>query len=400
MARPIFILLVSGIGVFMVALHSIHAESERQGELSTDEQKLYFDLGRLQGIWERTRKTENNGEVRAILKEVKGYEEKITRYDESGKVQQTHLSRIKLEITDEGKVFTFRLIEMDGKRVDNYPLLSYIYEFEEEGEDLILWEVTGELTRRRNNISSKGRIPWKRVKLDPLGEHFYNQDAQFGEVDQLQSLVDLHESALRRMQDLHKEGTVSSNLLVAAEYKLAEVRMRLVLAKLRDEGSIGDATRNNVAESLEEVSRKMKEIHVRLMKGKVHPQASQKKSRMQRASIKGMVSLDGEPVFQGTVKLIPVEGTRGPMVGALIRDGEYSIARRLGPIPGKYRVEIVSMVRTGRKVKDPSSKQLVDEYEQTIPSRYNRESELTFDVRDGANAMDFDLESQDKTNER
>jgi hypothetical protein len=58
-----------------------------------------------------------------------------------------------------------------------------------------------------------------------------------------------------------------------------------------------------------------------------------------RAEVKGRVTLDGQPISEGAVNLIPMDGDTG-RVGGPISQGEYAIPRDRGPAPGKYRVEI------------------------------------------------------------
>ena len=43
------------------------------------------------------------------------------------------------------------------------------------------------------------------------------------------------------------------------------------------------------------------------------------------AEVSGTVRLDGELIQEGSINFIPVEGTKGPGVGAVIKDGKYHI---------------------------------------------------------------------------
>ena len=70
-------------------------------------------------------------------------------------------------------------------------------------------------------------------------------------------------------------------------------------------------------------------------------------------------------------------------------------------MPGKFRVEITASRKTGKQIPDPAAMMdtsegngMIDQYEQYIPPRYNKRSELTVEVTDdGPNEFDFPLTS-------
>ena len=115
----------------------------------------------------------------------------------------------------------------------------------------------------------------------------------------------------------------------------------------------------------------------------------------QRVAVRGTVTLNGQPLAEGSIALRPVPGTRGPTAGASIKDGKYSITSQRGPFAGEFRVEILATRKTGRKVLDNLTGLRVDEYEQYLPQRYNSKSVLTVEVIAGAqNQFDFELTSR------
>ena len=82
------------------------------------------------------------------------------------------------------------------------------------------------------------------------------------------------------------------------------------------------------------------------------------------------MTVDGQPVGDGSISLIPSGGTIGPSSGGKIADGFYAIERKLGPAVGTYRVEILAVRKTGRKVEaGPPSPPgtMIDETEQYVP---------------------------------
>ena len=116
-----------------------------------------------------------------------------------------------------------------------------------------------------------------------------------------------------------------------------------------------------------------------------------------RASVQGSVTLDGTPLEDGVVLLTPTAGTSGPTAGSALSKGKFSIAAASGPVVGRYRVEIVAVRKTGRKVKSVmpvGSRKERDETEQFIPTRYNTASELEVEIKPGRNTIKFELKSR------
>ena len=112
-----------------------------------------------------------------------------------------------------------------------------------------------------------------------------------------------------------------------------------------------------------------------------------------RASVEGTVSYDGEEVAQGGIAFIP-EGDNGNQqrvnaTGEIV-DGNYRLDSRRGPYPGKYRVQIYWIKKTGNKVPGEQG-HLKDETVQVLPPKYNDDSELKADVEPGANTLNFAL---------
>jgi hypothetical protein len=121
--------------------------------------------------------------------------------------------------------------------------------------------------------------------------------------------------------------------------------------------------------------------------------------RSKRLGVEGTVTLDGKPLPNGNITLTPLQGTASPTAGAMVTQGEFSIPAAGGVSPGKFRVEIISRHRSGRKVPDfrtPGHQgELVDAEEQFLPAKYNSQSELTAQVKsDGPNQLKFELLSR------
>ena len=112
----------------------------------------------------------------------------------------------------------------------------------------------------------------------------------------------------------------------------------------------------------------------------------------QRQAIEGTVTVDGEPLADGNITFMPEVGTEGPTAGAPVKNGKFVIDSRKGTFAGRFRVEVTAVRPTGKTTMDSESGQTIDEVEQYLPDRYNRQSELVADVKAGEeNALDFDL---------
>jgi hypothetical protein len=116
------------------------------------------------------------------------------------------------------------------------------------------------------------------------------------------------------------------------------------------------------------------------------------RDNLPREPISGKVTVDGQPLDEGTISFVSADG-KGPPAGGKIENGEYSIPRRDGPVPGDHRVYIFSPKPTGQKVKDNSEPNVLrDVRAETLPSRYNAKTELKADIKaGGSNTFDFQL---------
>lgn len=119
-------------------------------------------------------------------------------------------------------------------------------------------------------------------------------------------------------------------------------------------------------------------------------------SRAGRAGVSGTVTFDGEPVSEGAISFVPVEGTQGPLTGGNIQDGRYQIAQPDGPFPGKYRVDVNALRKTGKKVPNLVGELREDGKEEFLPKgKYSGStSTLKAEIGQGANRLDFELDSR------
>ncbi|MFM1904620.1 MAG: hypothetical protein RLZZ440_2520 [Planctomycetota bacterium] len=104
------------------------------------------------------------------------------------------------------------------------------------------------------------------------------------------------------------------------------------------------------------------------------------------------MSLGGQELPEGVIRFFPLGdgiGSDGPIAA-----GRYAIPADRGLSRGTYRVEISALKATGRRVPDLDAGpgDMKDEVIETVPARYNRDSELRVEFDPGAiQSHDFQL---------
>jgi hypothetical protein len=113
-----------------------------------------------------------------------------------------------------------------------------------------------------------------------------------------------------------------------------------------------------------------------------------------RQGIQGTVTFDGRPIPDGYIKLLPKDGTHGPTAGANIKDGHFAIKPDKGTFVGVFRVEILASKQTGQMIVDAVTGEKTPSRQPYIPSKYNTQSELTAQIKEGQNDLKFELTSE------
>lgn len=107
-------------------------------------------------------------------------------------------------------------------------------------------------------------------------------------------------------------------------------------------------------------------------------------------SVSGVVTLDGQPLKEGTIQFAPADG-KAPSQAAMIQDGKFSTELRRT----NYKVEMhaTKFIDTGAKLdeKGPGGGPTAVEL---LPSRYNVQSELTLKIDGSRSDVRFDLKSK------
>ncbi len=109
-----------------------------------------------------------------------------------------------------------------------------------------------------------------------------------------------------------------------------------------------------------------------------------------RAVTFGTVKYDGKPIANGKISFVPESG---PAAMAPIKDGAYRIDLKGGVPVGKSRVEVESIVETGKDITIGAGGKTEKETMQLIPPKYNHQSELKAVIEaDKENEHNFDLQ--------
>lgn len=127
----------------------------------------------------------------------------------------------------------------------------------------------------------------------------------------------------------------------------------------------------------------------------------------ERVGVNGDVTLDGQPVTEGTIAFVSLEG--GRTCATPIKDGSYELPHGAGPFVGPQKVTIMAFEKTGQTITVtkslpgppdeapaiPPGGLQIEETKQVLPARYNTASELTANLSSGNNNyVNFDLTSE------
>lgn len=105
-------------------------------------------------------------------------------------------------------------------------------------------------------------------------------------------------------------------------------------------------------------------------------------------TVSGTVTVDGKPLENGVIAFVPADGNGVPIT-VDIKGGSYSVQT----VAGKKRVQVSAPIVTGRRKEyDGPDAPLVDVTEESIPPKYNSDTELSFDLPAGASIKDWSLE--------
>lgn len=109
-------------------------------------------------------------------------------------------------------------------------------------------------------------------------------------------------------------------------------------------------------------------------------------------TVTGEITLNGEPLTDATVEFLPLEGR--PSSGQTDEAGRYSLSYNdtvKGAVIGSHLVRITTArERSGGEGDQP----LIEARPEIVPAKYNDQSELSAEVKRGANTFNFQLEGE------
>src|SRR5262245_24263105 len=102
-----------------------------------------------------------------------------------------------------------------------------------------------------------------------------------------------------------------------------------------------------------------------------------------RGKIEGKVTVNGKPVAAGRICFMAID-PNGTNVATIIKDGDFSVPPDQGPTRGKYRVDFYVPPATKRRFPDDDiPAKSIEEAPETLPRRYNYDSNITADYDPG-----------------
>jgi hypothetical protein len=117
-------------------------------------------------------------------------------------------------------------------------------------------------------------------------------------------------------------------------------------------------------------------------------------SEPKRYAVSGTVSYKKQPIPNGTITFIIADG--GVAGGSAINEGKYEIPASSGLLPGKYKVSISYPDPKFQVQETPGDAPGIGGQDTRprdfLPKKYNSETTLTVEIKEGNNTFPFDLE--------
>lgn len=107
-------------------------------------------------------------------------------------------------------------------------------------------------------------------------------------------------------------------------------------------------------------------------------------------SVTGTVTVNGQPATGGIISFVSADGKGAPVTVEIQAGGQYSAQ---GIVAGAKQVQISIPVVVGKRPEfNGPGAPMVEITDESIPAKYNSETELTFDLKPGANQKDWAVE--------
>lgn len=111
----------------------------------------------------------------------------------------------------------------------------------------------------------------------------------------------------------------------------------------------------------------------------------------ERIEVTGTVLLNGAPLQDGVIRMIPEAGSGNPRSVAKIENGTFRINNLGGVAVGTYQVEILGF----RIEKTVEEGETIENRIQILPPEYNKKTTLTLTISEGSRLVEetFELEA-------
>lgn len=112
-----------------------------------------------------------------------------------------------------------------------------------------------------------------------------------------------------------------------------------------------------------------------------------------KVDVQGVVTLDGQPLEEASIHLLPTEQNGGTLTAGRITNGKFVLVGPRAVVPGSYRVEIRSKGQTRRTLPQAIGhpEEMAVETSEGVAPRFNSASELTVVVGSGSTTMNFEV---------
>jgi hypothetical protein len=109
-------------------------------------------------------------------------------------------------------------------------------------------------------------------------------------------------------------------------------------------------------------------------------------------AVAGRIRVEGRPLVKGAVRFMPTSGAMSAGAGAFISNGAYAISQEDGLLPGRYQVHISSIGVEEQLLAARAGRDATAKLVESVPARFNRESELFVEVTADGGVLGFDFD--------
>ena len=132
----------------------------------------------------------------------------------------------------------------------------------------------------------------------------------------------------------------------------------------------------------------------------VLPVASCGPAGLEKSTVSGRITFQGQPIQDGAIRFVPVKGTKGPATVGTIRGGTYTVTARGGVPVGTLRVEVEAYrplpgAKPYTREQAEGTRGVVEgDYPKTqfLPPKHNTKSTLEVTIESGSKTVTKDIE--------